>query len=349
MNTVPQGAQPTYSAVAAAPAVVGMDGVGLTRESSSNETIADMAITAGDVVSNLAIGTVAKNVAGPIGTVASAGFRAVGTSVQNGREMDQLLALYRNTVAAQAGIAPEQVDEQILRVAAERFPENKALREELERLDKRAVYEPVKALVTGAAAVGGGIVGAVGGGGVNVVTGLAASVAASTAADKMMDGVFGKEEATPFTALQQIEVKLREGQGASAFDLFLFHLAADKNLAAQIEGHMGDRFEELPEEKQVRAMSRDHPELLELCKFEAYLINTKALPPASLMDERMQQAVRQQFEQMRRPDMRIHTQGAEVLPMMQRPAQIIVPRPYAGNYARRVAQPPEASPPGQQL
>lgn len=355
MGAVPQGVEPPYQAAVAAP-VVGLDGTGLTHASTGSETIADMAIMAGDVGSNLALGTVAKN-AGPIGSAVSAGFNLVGTSVKNSREIEQLLTLYRNTVAAQMGIAPEQVNEQDLRAAANQFPENKSLREELEQLDTRAVHNPVRALVTGTAAVLGGGAGALVGlpaaGVGGIATGLAGSVAASSAADKMMDGIIGKEEATPFTTLQQIEAKLQSGQGVSAVDMFAFHVAADKDLAVQIEGHMGDRFQDLPEEKQTRAMLRDHPALTELCKFEAYLINNKALPPASLMDERMQMAVRQQFEQMQaamqQPTMRVQAQGSEVARLLQHPSQITVQRPQAGNYAQAITQQRSNDIPGQYL
>lgn len=336
----PQGVASIQSTVPAVCSIVppGLNGATLNRTPKDSEAYVDMGLAVGDMGANLATGALGK-VAGPVGAAVSSGFNLASTSIHNQREVERLLDIYRDTVAMQLGIPPETVTEVELRVAAEHFSENKMLREEFNKIDERSVKNPVRSLVTGLAAVGGGALGMIGG----VPGTLAGSFAASSVADNVMDGIIGKEGATPFTALQQAETKLQSGQGVSATDMFLFHVAASSDLATQIEGHMGDRFEDLPDSKKTRTMLRDHPALTELCKYEAFLINSKMLPPASLMDGNVQTAIKQQFEQYRTqtaqmPRPTISTQGAEVAryqPPMQTAAITQQPR---GNYAQAVTQ-----------
>lgn len=347
VSALPQGASPApHAAVMAAPAVVppGANGASLTRQGNEEETYTDLALMAGDAGSNLAVGGILKSGAGALGTAVSGAFSVVGTQIHNQREMETLLNVYRDTVAAQLGIPADAVVEADLRFAAESFRENKMLREELARMDEASVTSPVRSVVNSAAALAGGAVGAIGGLGLmSLPAGIAGSMAASKAADRVMDGIIGKSDAlTPFAALQQAEARVTSGEGVSALEMFLFHAVSDPRLAAQIEGHMGDRFEELPEEKQTRTMLRDHPMLTELCKYEAFLLNSKALPAAALMDERVQNAVQQEFEQAfaqtKKPQNLVFTSGAHVSPLAPR-SQITIKTPAAqGGYAQAVEQ-----------
>jgi len=335
---LPGAAAPDVS-IMAAPVVPGMNGATLVRPGSSEETYTDLALMAGDAGGNLATG-ILKTGAGAAGTAVSGAFSVVGTEIHHRREIEKLLEVYRDTVAAQLGIPANAVNEADLRAAAEKFPENKALREEFAAMDEQSVTSPVRAVVTSAAALAGGaaaaLVGLPAAGIGGLATGLAGSVAAGQVAGRVMDGILGKENnLTPFVALQQADAKLQSGEGISARDMFLFHVASDKNLATQIEGHMGDRFEDLPPEKQTRTMLRDHPLLTELCKYEAYQLNSKALPAASLMDERVQAAVKQEFEQAQRPQGRIMTTGSTVSPLAPR-SQIVVQNATQNGYAQAI-------------
>lgn len=348
LSGLPQGASGTPGAtMIATPVVVppGVNGASLTRQGSEGETYTDLALMAGDAGSNLAVGSVLKNGAGAIGTAVSGAFSVVGTQIHNQREMETLLNVYRDTVAAQLCIPAQAVNEADLRFAAEKFQENKMLREELATMDEKSVTSPVRSVVTSAAALAGGLVGGIGGMGVmSLPASIAGSVAASKAADSVMDGIIGKADMlTPFVALQQAEAKVTSGEGVSALDMFLFHVASDPGLARQIEGHMGDRFEELPEEKQTRAMLRDHPMLTELCKYEAFLLNSKALPAAALMDGRVQQAVKQEFEQAyaqaQKPKNLVFSGGAQVSPLAPRSQIVARTAPAAqGGYTQAVEQ-----------
>lgn len=340
---MPQGALRPHASVMASAVVPGANGASLVRSIGDDETYTDMALAAGDMGSGLAAGTLGK-FGGAVGTAASGAFSVVGTSIQQQRAVEKLLEVYRDTVSAQLQIPPAAVNEMDLRAAADQFAENKALRDEFERMDTRSVTSPVRAVVTSAAALAGGAAGAIAGGGIaSLATGFAGSVAASSAAGKALDGIIGKEDAlTPFVALQQAEAKVLSGEGVSPKDMFLFHVASDPALAAQIEGHMGDRFQDLPAEKQARAMLRDHPVLTELCKYEAYMLNSKAVPAASLMDGRVQQSLVEEFEQtyaqVQRPAGRIMTAGAEISPLAPR-SQIVLPDAGGeGAFARAVTQ-----------
>ncbi len=330
---VPQGAQTPYHATVATP-VVGMNGVGAYRPLTNEESLADMAVMGLD-----AAGGLVSKAAAPVAALSGAA-SVVGTSLQNQREEKILLDLYRDTVAASIGIPPEQVTLEDLRQMAEHSPEHKHLREELEKLDERSITKPVRSVVTTAAAVGGGILGAIPGLGIgSAATGLAGSIAASKAADSIMDGMIGEErDDTVFDAIKQIDAKVQSKDGVSPLDLFALHVAADEGLALQIKGHMGDDFGDLPSDKQARTMLRDHPRLTELCRYEAYLINAGALPPASLMDERVQVMVRERFEHLQaqaQPTPRIMTGGHQVSPLAPQ-SQIVAGQP--GAFSRAVTQ-----------
>lgn len=347
IGSVPPGVQSALVSTPATAAVVpGMNGVTLAREASAGETYADIGLTVADVGTNLASGTLGK-IGGPVSVAASGAFNIAGNVLHHERTIEKLLEVYRDTVSAQLGVPASMVNEADLRAAASKFPENKALLQEFEHMDAQSVNMPVRSIVSGAAALVGGAAGALAGGGIaSLATGLAGSVAASRAADGVMDSMLGKESNnTVFAALQQADAKLQSKAGVSAMDMFLFHVAADAKLAAQIEGHMGDRFEDLPEEKKTRTMLRDHPMLTELCKYEAYLLNSKSIPAAALMDERLQQQVKQEFEQFyaqaQVPQNQVLATGSQVSSLVPR-SQIVVsqPMPQASQpgYAQAIAE-----------
>lgn len=330
---LPQGAAAPTTAAMAMPVVPGVNGATLTRAASNQETYTDLGLMGGEAVTGLL-----PHFAGPAGAVVSGAFGVAGTQIHNRRNVATLLSVYRDTVAAQMGIPANVVNEADLRFAAEKFPENKVLRAEFAGMDERSVTQPVRKTLSAAAALAGGAVGALAGGGVaSLATGFAGSMAAERVANSALDGILGKEETlTPLVALQQAEAKVTAGEEVRDLDMFLFHVAVNKHLADQIEGHMGNRFEELPEEKQTRTMLRDHPLLWALCKYEAALLNSKALPAASLMDERVQAAVKQEFEKTQQPQGRIHTMGSSVSPLAPRP-QIAVKTPAAqSGYAQAI-------------
>lgn len=346
LGVVPQGVQAALVSTPAAAAIVpGMNGATLAREASAADTYTDIGLTVADAGANLASGTLGK-VGGPVSVVASGAFNIAGNALHHERDIEKLLEVYRDTVSAQLGVPAAAVNEADLRVAASKFPENKALLQAFEHMDEQSVNAPVRSIVSGAAALVGGAAGALAGGGIaSMATGLAGSMAASRAADGVMDSVLGKENNnTVFAALQQADANLQSGKGVSAMDMFLFHVAADSKLAAQIEGHMGDRFEDLPQEKKTRTMLRDHPILTELCKYEAYLLNSKSIPAAALMDERLQAEVRKEFEQLyaqaQTPDNRIQAMGSQISPLAPR-SQIVVQQPtpaQQAGYAQAIAE-----------
>ncbi len=294
----PGGARAMTSSVAAVPV---HKPVGLNYQAKDGDTIKDVALTAGDLGGGLLVNGSAAlgKAAGPAGAVLSAGFSTVRGNMEAHRDIDSLLELYKEKVSLQLGKPAEQVSEKDLRAVAGRYPEYRGLRNALETIDARHAKTPVRSLVGASAALAGGAVGAIAGGGfASLATGMAGSVAASAAADKMFMAVTGDgEEHSAYVKLKDLEAKVQSGEGVSAMDMFAYHVSQDEGLARQIETRMGDRFDDLSDEKKARAMLRDHPMESKLAEFEAYLMNTGQLQAAALMDESTQRAVRQAFEQ----------------------------------------------------
>ncbi len=341
VGQLPHGAGDAQVAYMAAPVVPGMNGKNLARAGTDGELYTDLTLTGLDAAGGIAVGA---RSAGAAGAAVSGAVNVVSTTLHNNRTEQQLLDLYRDTVASQLGMAPEQVSVDNLREAAERFAENKALRAEFAAMDEKSVTSPVRAAITSVAALAGGAAGALAGGGIaSMATGLAGSMAAGSAAGKALDAIMGKDgELTPFGALQQADAKLQSGEGVSAMDMFQFHVASDPDLARHIEGHMGERFQDLSDEKKSRTMLRDHPMLTELCKYEAYLLNSKSISAGSLMDGRVQMDVQAEFEQSylqaQTPSLRVTT-GDAVVSRLAPSSQIVVPSPAAvGAHTQALAQ-----------
>lgn len=236
----------------------------------------------------------------PLAAAGAAVFSVAGANHKAAKDMKELVEQYRDTIAPVVGVAPEQVDEKMLRELVERNPEQFALiKQEIERIEKAQTNNPITSVASGAAGVaayaaGSGVAGAalaapvaavVGAAAAPVVVGLGAALAAPWFVQKASNMILGDAdgEQTAHKAVMEMQQQWVEGeQPVVPLQVFEVFVRLDQDFAKSIEERAGKTWSDMtPEEKQAFAL-REEQHLAQMSMAIAGSINARQMSPLQL-------------------------------------------------------------------